>query len=120
MDPIEVARDYYGALDGHRYERLTALLASDVRQDRPDLTIEGRDRFVNFMREERPQHETTHAIDRVFETDTDERSVAVQGRLLASDGKCITGFVDVFSFENGKIRHIRTYTDRREGDQSVS
>lgn len=108
MDRAATARAYYEALDDGEYDRLAALLAEGFRHERPDRTIEGRDGFVRFMREERPQRDTSHLIERVFER---EDAVAVQGRLLDAEGAVITRFVDVFSFERGEIRRIRTYTN---------
>lgn len=109
MEPTAAARAYYEALDEHDYARLEALLADEFVQDRPDLTLEGCDRFVTFMREERPNSETTHAVDRIFTEDAGD--VAVEGRLLDADGDRITAFVDVFSFEDSVIRELRTYTN---------
>ncbi|MFC7141443.1 nuclear transport factor 2 family protein [Halosimplex aquaticum] len=105
---VERARAYYRALDEHDYERLTDLLAPEFVHERPDLTLDGRERFVTFMREERPQTDTSHRVEEVL--DGPDR-VAVQGRLLAADGTEITGFVDVFSIADGAIRRIETYTD---------
>ncbi|WP_135365285.1 nuclear transport factor 2 family protein [Halosimplex halophilum] len=104
----ERARSYYRALDEGDYDRLADLLAEGFVHDRPDRTIEGRERFVAFMREERPQTDTSHRVDAVF---TDREGVAVQGRLCAADGGEITGFVDVFSGTGEEIRRIDTYTD---------
>jgi ketosteroid isomerase-like protein len=104
---VEQARAYYRAIDGDDYDLLSALLTPSFVHARPDRTIEGRDRFVRFMREKRPQTDTTHPIDGVYR-DADE--VAVRGRLLDADGGRIAGFVDVFSFEGGRIDHIDTYT----------
>lgn len=109
MEPTAAARAYYEALDEHDYEGLEALLADEFVQERPDLTLEGCDRFVQFMREERPNSETEHVVDRMF-TDGDG-DVAVEGRLLDADGDRITTFVDVFSFEDSVIRDLRTYTN---------
>lgn len=107
MDQTAAARAYYDALDSGEYDRLADLLAPDFSQSRPDRTFDGRDRFVRFMREERPQTDTSHPIDAVYERGD---GVALEGRLLASDGSQITAFVDVFSFEDGRIAAIRTYT----------
>ncbi|WP_436928555.1 nuclear transport factor 2 family protein [Halosimplex halobium] len=120
----ERARSYYRALDEGDYDALAALLAEGFVHDRPDRTIEGRDRFVRFMREDRPQKDTGHRVDAVFEAGsgtgdrdadgtagTDRERVAVRGRLLAADGSAITGFVDVFSLVEGRIERIETYTD---------
>jgi len=118
MEQSAAARAYYRALDEHDYGLLADLLSTDFRHERPDRTIEGRDRFVRFMREERPQTDTTHPIDRVFERGDEGgeggegSTVGVQGRLLAADGTAITGFVDVFSFDgDGEIQRIQTYTN---------
>ncbi|MBX0286926.1 nuclear transport factor 2 family protein [Haloarcula salinisoli] len=105
--PVEQARAYYRAIDDGDYDLLGALLTEAFVHDRPDRTIEGRERFVQFMREERPQTDTTHPVDTVF---TDDSSVAVRGRLLDADGEPIVGFVDVFTFAAGRIDRIQTYT----------
>ena len=105
--PVEQARAYYRALDEDDYDLLAALLDAAFVHDRPDRTIEGRQRFVRFMREERPQTDTTHPVDAVF---TDDETVAVRGRLLDADGERIVGFVDVFEFTAGRIARIETYT----------
>lgn len=104
---VEQARAYYRAIDGDDYALLSSLLTASFVHDRPDQTIEGRERFVRFMREERPQTDTTHPIDGVY---AGEEDVAVRGRLLAADGDPIAGFVDVFSFDDGRIGRIDTYT----------
>ncbi|QGA84276.1 nuclear transport factor 2 family protein [Halomicrobium sp. LC1Hm] len=107
MDRVATARAYYRALDEHDYDLLSDVLAPDFVHERPDRTFEGRDRFVQFMREERPQTETSHPIATVY---TGASTVAVEGRLLASDGAEITRFVDVFAFEDGVITRLRTHT----------
>ncbi|WP_276249354.1 nuclear transport factor 2 family protein [Haloarcula rara] len=121
--PVEQARAYYRAIDGGDYDLLGALLTEAFVHDRPDRTIEGRERFVQFMREERPQTDTTHPVDTVFSEgggepngagassgDRSDGTVAVRGRLLDADGEPIVGFVDVFSFAAGRIDRIETYT----------
>lgn len=107
MERTALARAYYDALDEQNYDRLADLLATGFTQSRPDRTFEGRDRFVRFMREGRPQTDTTHPVDGVFERDN---GVAVEGRLLSSDGDLIARFVDVFAFDGDRIAEIRTYT----------
>lgn len=107
MDRVAMAREYYTALDEHDYDLLTSLLTPAFRHDRPDRTIEGRDEFVRFMREDRPQTETSHPVTAVYEG---RETVAVEGRLLAADGDAITRFVDVFAFEDDEIRRITTHT----------
>lgn len=107
MDRVAAARAYYRALDEHDYERLAGLLAPTFVHDRPDRTIEGRDRFVRFMREERPQTETSHPVATVY---TGPDGVVVEGNLLDSDGDRIASFADAFTFEGEVIGEIRTYT----------
>ncbi|WP_436907936.1 nuclear transport factor 2 family protein [Halosimplex marinum] len=120
----ERARSYYRALDEGDYDALATLLDEGFVHDRPDRTIDGRDRFVRFMREDRPQKDTGHRVDAIFAArgdtggrdadgtaGTDRERVAVQGRLRAADGSEITGFVDVFSVAEGRIERIETYTD---------
>jgi ketosteroid isomerase-like protein len=105
--PVDQARAYYRALDEGDYDLLSALLTEGFVHDRPDRTIEGRERFVRFMREERPQTDTTHPVETVFEG---AGAVAVRGRLLDADGDCIVGFVDVFEFAGDRVDRIETYT----------
>jgi ketosteroid isomerase-like protein len=107
MDRVATARAYYRALDEGDYDLLAAVLGSDFVHERPDRRFEGRERFVQFMREERPQTDTSHPIETVY---TGSETVAVEGRLLADDGAEITRFVDVFAFEDGEIRRLRTHT----------
>ncbi len=119
--PVARVRAYYRALDGDGYDLLGALLAPEFVHERPDRTLEGRERFVQFMREERPSTDTTHPVDGVYrrtgsneplgESPSDTTEVAVRGRLLAADGRELTGFVDVFTFEGGQMVRLRTYTD---------
>lgn len=106
MDRLAPARAYYDALDGHDYDALADLLAPDFVHDRPDMTLEGRDRFVRFVREERPRTDTTHAVDA---TVGDGERAVVEGRLLA-DGDVLVAFCDVFTFEDGAVARLRTYT----------
>jgi ketosteroid isomerase-like protein len=106
----ESVRTYYRALDNHDYEALADRLTEDFVHERPDMTLAGRERFVQFMREERPQTDTTHAVDAVY-GQADGREIAVRGRLLAADGGRITGFVDVFVFDGESIAKVRTFTD---------
>jgi ketosteroid isomerase-like protein len=105
--PVERARAYYRAIDGDDYDLLGALLAESFVHERPDRTIEGRERFVRFMREERPQTDTSHPVEQVYR---DGGEVAVRGRLLDADGERIVGFLDAFEFADGRIERIETYT----------
>ena len=133
-EPVGRARAYYRALDQKDYDLLAALLAPGFVHERPEMTLEGRERFVQFMREERPSTDTSHPVDGVYRRDEtggkggDERpdteggdvddgsppgdtEVAVRGRLLSADGRELSGFVDVFTFADGQMVNLRTYTD---------
>jgi len=101
------ARTYYRSLDEHDYETLAAILRPEFVHRRPDMTIDGRAEFVQFMREERPQTDTRHPIDAIYEH---ADGLAVEGRLLSSEGSRITAFVDVMTFDGGEIAEITTYT----------
>jgi ketosteroid isomerase-like protein len=109
---MDAARAYYRALDEDDYGLLSSLLAPAFVHVRPDRTLSGRERFVRFMREERPVSATSHPVDAIYRQHGGDE-VVVRGRLLAPDGDRITGFVDVFAFEegDGHISRIRTFTD---------
>ena len=123
--PVSVARASYEAIDDGAYAELSDLLAPGFRQVRGDRAIEGRDAFVRFMREGRPETDTTHAVDAVYRTDdgTTARAeeghaqgsdeVAVRGRLLRPDGAVWFGFVDVFEVVDGRLARLVTYTNDR-------
>jgi ketosteroid isomerase-like protein len=109
MDRIDAARAYYRALDSGAYDELATLLDPAFVHHRPDRTLEGRERFVRFMREERPMTDTTHQLCSLYRAiEADE--IAVRGRLLDGDGEALFGFLDVHEFANGTIVSIRTYT----------
>ncbi|WP_096389810.1 nuclear transport factor 2 family protein [Halopenitus persicus] len=111
--PRNRARRYYETIDAGDYAALRELLAPSFVHDRPDRTLDGRDRFLGFMREERPRTDTRHAIDGVYANGDD---VAVQGRLLDDEGTELFAFVDVFETvdrEEGAgviFITLRTYT----------
>lgn len=105
-DRAALARAYYDALDAGDYERLRGLLDPDFVQRRPDRTFEGRDRFVAFMRDERPMTDTTHLVDAVYPAGP---GVAVRGRLLDADGDEAFAFVDVFDVAGGRLAALETY-----------
>jgi ketosteroid isomerase-like protein len=109
MDGADLAREYYRAIDDGDYDALGATLAGGFVHRRPDTTIEGREEFVSFMRGGRPETDTEHALEAVFETDDGDR-VAAEGRLLRADGTEWFRFVDVFDVAGGRIRALRTYT----------
>lgn len=106
----ETARAYYEAIDAGDYEAFADLLAPEVVHERPDRTIEGRETLVEFMREGRPNEDTSHEVVGVYRREKDDSEVAVEGRLLDSDGKEMFAFVDAFSLRDGRIAEIRTYT----------
>jgi Nuclear transport factor 2 (NTF2) domain. len=122
-DPTTLARAYYRTIDDDDYEELAAILAPEFTHERPDRTLDGRDRFVAFMRDERPATDTTHVVDAVYEADPgasgspgDSVGVAAQGRLLGSDGETMFGFVDVFAVEAGRLRGATTYVRTDDAD----
>ncbi|MFB6266842.1 MAG: nuclear transport factor 2 family protein [Halodesulfurarchaeum sp.] len=108
MEPGELARRYYACLDEGRYEALEEVLAPEFVHHRSDRRLEGRDRFVSFMRDERPRTDTEHAIETIY---TGPGGVAVRGRLLLPDGSEWFEFVDVFAVRDGRLRTLRTFTD---------
>lgn len=107
VDREQIARRYYRTLDEHDYETLSSLLTETFVHERPDQSFDGRERFVRFMRDQRPQTDTSHPIDRIYR---DGARLAVEGRLLDAEGERITRFVDVLRFDDGSIDAIRTYT----------
>lgn len=106
-DPEAVARAYYTAIDEGRYDDLEALLAPRFVHDRPDRVLDSPDEFVRFMREERPLTDTTHAVDAIYRN---TGRVAARGR-LCHDAETLFTFLDVHTIENGRISHLRTYTE---------
>jgi hypothetical protein len=117
-DRKATAAAYYEAIDAQNYDQFADLLAPGVVHERPDRTIESRATLVEFMREGRPNTDTSHEIRGVFDgggrTDERDETVAVEGRLLDGDGETMFRFVDVFAFgtEQGEPRivEIRTHT----------
>jgi ketosteroid isomerase-like protein len=108
MDGPSLARAYYRHIDEGAYGPLGDLLADGFRHVRPDRTIEGPEAFVRFMRDERPMTDTTHLVETLYIGDD---RVAVEGRLVRTDGGELFGFVDAFRFDGDRIEEIRTYTD---------
>ena len=102
----DLAREYYRAIDEHDYDALSDILASDFTHNRPDQTIEGRKAFIQFMREERPETETSHEIAELF---SNEDGIAVRGRLNRADGSEWFEFVDVFGVVDGALKSLKTY-----------
>jgi len=114
MSQTDLVERYYEAIDAMDADGLAAVLAPEFRHDRSDRTIEGRERFVEFMMNDRPQTDTVHAVDTLFlpavDDDAREREVAAHGRLFAEDGEELFAFVDLFSVEEEKIVELRTFT----------
>lgn len=107
MDGPSLARAYYRHIDEGAYDDLRDLLAPDFRQVRPDRTIEGREAFVRFMRDDRPMTDTSHLVETLYVGDG---RVAVEGRLVRTDGGELFAFVDTFRFDGERIAGLRTYT----------
>ncbi|WP_254839964.1 nuclear transport factor 2 family protein [Natronomonas marina] len=112
MDGVEAAREYYRAIDDGDYAALSDVLAGGFVHERPDRTIEGREEFVAFMRSGRPETDTEHVVETVYENGD---GAAVEGRLVRADGTEWFGFVDTFAVGDRGIRRIRTYTDVHNG-----
>ena len=101
-------RAYYEAIDAGEYDRLAELLDPEFVHDRPDRTLDGRDRFVAFMREERPMTDTEHVVKRTY---ANRSGRAVRGRLLDAAGDELFGYVDVFTLDAGgrTVTRLETY-----------
>jgi ketosteroid isomerase-like protein len=110
MDGTEFVRAYYRAIDGDDDGTLADLLAPTFRHERPDRTIDGRDAFVAFMRDGRPDRDTEHVLEAVY-VESEGSKVAAEGRLLRADGAEWFRFVDVFDVGQDAIGGVRTYTD---------
>jgi len=108
MDRRDAVLGYYDAIDAGDYDRLAALLAPGFVQRRPDRTLDGRERFVRFMREERPRTDTEHVLEQLC-VSTDG-TVFVEGRLLTVDGDDLFGFVDVHRVGEEGVESLTTYT----------
>lgn len=111
-DPASLARGHYEDLDAGDYPGLRDRLTPDFQHVRGDQTLAGRDRFIRFMRDDRPETDTTHEIETVYGNDDE---IAVRGRLRRSDGSVWFGFVDVFSLDGDRFAELVTYTNSRLG-----
>ena len=108
MDGKALAREYYRSIDDDEYDALAGVLSEGFVHRRPDTTIGSRDAFVTFMREERPERDTTHVVESVY---CDENGdAAVEGRLLDPNGEEWFRFVDTFDIGDDGIECVRTYT----------
>lgn len=110
----EKVHEYYDAIDEKRFDELGDILDPEVVHYRPSGTLEGREEFVEFMRNERPTEETTHKVDGFYGTGpkaADGREAVATGRVVSDeDDETLFDFLDLFVFEGGKIKKIRTYT----------
>lgn len=115
MGHSDLVEQYYEAIDGNDGEALERVLTPAFRHNRPDRTLDGRDRFVEFMLEERPRTDTVHEVERVFlpdgQTANDADEVAVHGQLFEEDGTELFAFVDLFSVGDTGITDLRTFTN---------
>ncbi len=112
-DRVALVRTYYDALDTGAYDRFESLLAPEFAHRRPDRSLVGREAFIGFVREDRPQGDTTHEIKTVYDPSAGESAaeVAVRGSLRGADGEEILAFVDVFRFDdNERLVELNTYT----------
>mgnify|MGYP005851506529 CR=1 FL=1 len=107
MDQPTLVDEYYRCLDAHEYETLQSVLHPEFVQRRPDRSFESRQAFVEFMQTGRPDTDTTHEVDAVFESNTD---IAVYGRLFDSEGEKLFEFIDVFQFDDGHILAVDTFS----------
>ncbi len=107
MDDDALAQAYYDAIDAGDYDALRDLLAPDFEHVRPDMTLSGREAFVSFMRDDRPNTDTRHVVDAVYDG---AEGVAARGRLLdANGGGELFAFVDTFETTDGEIAGLTTY-----------
>ncbi|GAB3666472.1 nuclear transport factor 2 family protein [Halopiger thermotolerans] len=111
-DASALVRRYYDALDEHDYEALEAVLAPDFVQRRPDRTFDDRASFVQFMREGRPNPNTTHEVVDVV---AGEGTVAARGRVIeieetGDDDRVLFEFADFFAIADGRIERLETYS----------
>jgi ketosteroid isomerase-like protein len=107
MDAVALVERYYDALDAHDYAAFGEILASDFVQQRPDRRFESRDAFVRFMRDERPNKETAHELERVI--DGGDGGVAVRGR-VRDDDAVLFEFADFFRLDDARIARLDTYS----------
>jgi ketosteroid isomerase-like protein len=101
-------RTYYRSLDAGDYDALAAVLAPSFVQVRPDRTFEGRDAFVEFMRDDRPDRETTHELAAVYRTEAGDEWAA-RGTLVSDDGGRLFDFVDAFAFDGDAVTRVETF-----------
>ena len=106
MDPEALVRQYYDALDRHEYDIFEDALAPEFVQRRPDRTFESRESFVRFMREDRPNPDTSHELEAVI---VDGERAAARGRVLDGE-RVLFEFADFFHIEDGRVTELETYS----------
>lgn len=107
MDAVDLVERYYDALDSHEYDAFSEILSSGFVQQRSDRRFESRGAFVRFMRDERPNKETVHELERVVDGGDD--GVAVRGR-VRDDDAVLFEFADFFRIDDGRITRLDTYS----------
>lgn len=108
MDAVALVERYYESLDAHEYDALEDVLDPEFVQQRPDRRFEGREAFVEFMREGRPNEDTRHDLEDVL---ADGGNVAVRGRVVDDEtGSALFEFADFFELEDGAIVRLETYS----------
>ncbi|AHG00216.1 hypothetical protein HALLA_16830 [Halostagnicola larsenii XH-48] len=108
MDGDALVRRYYDALDDHEYETLEGLLDPGFVQQRPDRTFESREAFVQFMREKRPNPDTSHDLVELV-VDDDRGRIAARGRVLEGEQELFE-FADFFELVGDSIVRLETYS----------
>ncbi|GAB7019551.1 nuclear transport factor 2 family protein [Halostagnicola bangensis] len=108
MDGDLLVRRYYGALDDHEYETLEEILDPAFVQRRPDRTFDGREAFVEFMRGERPNPDTSHELEELV-VDEECGRVAARGRVLEGETELFE-FADFFEMADESIVRLETYS----------
>ncbi|WP_092901832.1 nuclear transport factor 2 family protein [Halostagnicola kamekurae] len=108
MDGAALVRRYYDALDDHEYETLAGLLDPTFVQQRPDRTFESREAFVAFMREKRPNPDTSHDLAELV-VDDERGRIAARGRVLEGEAELFE-FADFFELADDSICRLETYS----------
>ncbi|WP_254524540.1 nuclear transport factor 2 family protein [Natrinema caseinilyticum] len=106
MASASLIRRYYDALDHHDYDALEEILSPEFTQRRPDRTFEDREAFVRFMRDKRPNPDTSHHLESVVTADD---RIAVRGR-VTDDGTALFEFADFFEVADGRLARLETYS----------
>ncbi|PGF17014.1 DUF4440 domain-containing protein [Natrinema sp. CBA1119] len=105
-DMRALVRRYYDALDDHDYDALEETLSPEFVQHRPDRTFESRNEFVEFMREKRPNPDTSHDLESVI---AEDGQIAVRGRVIEA-GTTLFEFADFFETDGGRLARLETYS----------